>query len=237
MSSPLPHAKSEATRAAILRAATAAFAELGEAGARTDAIARAAGVNKALLHYHFGSKEELYAAVLDEHFSSLTSTVLARLNGPGSAGERLLRHFLAHFDHLAHSGTYAQLMGQEMMRFRTGQPSRINRMVQVCFGPIHRALTTVLEEGIASGELRQLSPSHAILSLTGANVFYFISAPFFREISGKDPRDPDMLARQRTHLLEFAAAALFADPGRCRALAARIRTEETGADALPGDQP
>ena len=48
------HPKGEdSRRASILRAAMAEFAEQGVAGARTDAIARAAGVNKALLHYYF----------------------------------------------------------------------------------------------------------------------------------------------------------------------------------------
>jgi hypothetical protein len=71
-----------------------------------------------------------------------------------------------------------------------------------------------------------------VLALTGVNVFYFISTPFFREISGKDPRDPELLARQRRVLLEFAATALFADPEGGRALARRIH-----ADLEPQPQP
>ncbi|HLX75931.1 MAG TPA: helix-turn-helix domain-containing protein, partial [Terriglobales bacterium] len=53
----------EQTRAAILKAAMAEFAQEGVAGARTDAIARAARVNKALLYYYFKDKEALYGAV------------------------------------------------------------------------------------------------------------------------------------------------------------------------------
>ena len=56
----------EESRAAILRAAAQEFAEHGIAGARTDAIARAARVNKALLYYYFKDKETLYGAVLDK---------------------------------------------------------------------------------------------------------------------------------------------------------------------------
>ena len=50
----------EESRAAILRAAVREFAEHGIAGARTDAIARAARVNKALLYYYFKDKETMY---------------------------------------------------------------------------------------------------------------------------------------------------------------------------------
>jgi AcrR family transcriptional regulator len=49
----------EESRAAILQAAIREFSREGVAGARTDAIARAAGVNKALLYYYFKDKEEL----------------------------------------------------------------------------------------------------------------------------------------------------------------------------------
>jgi AcrR family transcriptional regulator len=53
------------SRAAILQAAAHEFAEHGIAGARTDAIAKEAKVNKALLYYYFRDKETLYAAVLE----------------------------------------------------------------------------------------------------------------------------------------------------------------------------
>ena len=54
----------EQSRAAILKAAVREFAQEGVAGARTDAIAQSAGVNKALLYYYFKDKEALYDAVL-----------------------------------------------------------------------------------------------------------------------------------------------------------------------------
>lgn len=56
----------EETRREILRAAGAAFAASGFVGATTRAVAARAGVNVATLHYHFGSKEGLYRAVLGE---------------------------------------------------------------------------------------------------------------------------------------------------------------------------
>src|SRR3954452_20229679 len=57
--------RSAETRARILDAALSEFAANGLAGARTERIASAAGVNKALLYYYFDSKEKLYAAALE----------------------------------------------------------------------------------------------------------------------------------------------------------------------------
>jgi len=231
-----PAPKAEASREAILRAAVAAFAEQGEAGARTDAIARSAGVNKALLHYYFGTKEALYGAVLEQVFSALVQGFLERLRGPGTPGERLLRHFLAHFDRMAASGAFARLMGHELLRARAGQSTRLADIARICFHPLHEALCAVLEQGMAAGELRPVDPAVAVLSLTGGNVFYFMSAPVFREIAGRDPRDPERMARQRAGLLDFAASALFLDPEAGRRLALRILSESPQT-AARGERP
>ena len=72
----------EESRAAILQAAIAEFAEHGIAGARTDAIAHVARVNKALLYYYFKDKDALYEAVLREALSNYRDlATLARAKG------------------------------------------------------------------------------------------------------------------------------------------------------------
>src|SRR3977135_3866144 len=71
----------EKTRAAILKAALEEFAHEGVAGARTDEIARSAGVNKALIYYYFKDKEGLYAAALEQVFSGLHERVATVLQG------------------------------------------------------------------------------------------------------------------------------------------------------------
>jgi TetR/AcrR family transcriptional regulator len=178
-----------------------------------DAIARAAGVNKALLHYYFGSKEGLHAAVLDEVFGLVRDRALAILDGPGDPGERLLGYFLTHFDRLAQGDT-ARLMAYEMMRARVGLSSNLPRLARNLFGPIHQTLRRVYGQGAAAGELRPGDPSQVFLALIGMNVFYFISAPMYREITGADPREASALARQRIDMVGFAAGLLFADPRR-----------------------
>ena len=79
----------EKSRAAILKAAVREFAREGVAGARTDAIARSAGVNKALLYYYFKDKEALYQAVLDEVFSGVRAAIQNALSQDLPPRERL----------------------------------------------------------------------------------------------------------------------------------------------------
>ena len=77
-----PRTRSLDTRAAILAAAEEVFAKAGLDGARIDAIAAAAGVNKALLYYYFKSKDGLYEAVIDDQFREFNRQALAVLEAP-----------------------------------------------------------------------------------------------------------------------------------------------------------
>jgi len=67
----------EHTRRSILDSARREFAAFGFAGGRTDAIAAAAGVNKRMLYHYFGSKEQLYAAVLTARLGAYVDAPLA----------------------------------------------------------------------------------------------------------------------------------------------------------------
>ena len=77
--------ESNEARRSILRAAGRSFAKSGLAGARTDAIAADAGVNKALLYYYFKSKEDIFKAVIEEYFAEFNRLALETLNAPGRA--------------------------------------------------------------------------------------------------------------------------------------------------------
>lgn len=71
------------TRERILRAARREFVAKGFAGARVDAIARAASVNKRMLYHYFGDKKGLYVAVLRESIATNLDLVAAAPADPG----------------------------------------------------------------------------------------------------------------------------------------------------------
>src|SRR6516165_2709831 len=119
-------ARSAHTRAAILAAAERLFARDGLAGARTDAIAAEAGVNKALLYYYFKSKESLYEAVIEEHLREFNEQALAILQDPGPPQALLLRYVELHFDFMSRRRRHAPLFQQLMMK-GGGPPERLFR--------------------------------------------------------------------------------------------------------------
>lgn len=94
----------------LLAAARHEFARHGLTGARTDAIARRAGVNKQLLHYYFSSKTRLYHATLEAAAAEL-SAALAKIPLVGlTAVERLRRLLRSQFDLLAERDELTRLL-------------------------------------------------------------------------------------------------------------------------------
>lgn len=86
------------TRAQILDAARAAFAEYGFERATIREIARRAEVDPALVHHYFGSKDHLLIAAVDAPIDP--ATLIPHIVGPGidGLGERLVRAFLSVWD-------------------------------------------------------------------------------------------------------------------------------------------
>ena len=199
----------EESRAAILRAAAKEFAELGIAGARTDAIARAAHVNKALLYYYFTDKETLYGAVLDNAFSGMKEKVFQVLDSDLPPREKIMAYVGAYFDFIASNQIYPKLMQREMMRAREGQSEHIDRLVKTYFQPIYGRVGELLHKGIAEGAFRKVDPAHFVPSMVAMIVFYFSSAPVMQRIVHFNPLTPERIAERRAAVLDFISAALF----------------------------
>lgn len=83
------------TREAILAAARTEFAARGYAKASIRGIARVAGVDPALVHHHFGTKENLFRAALEFAFAPALEAREILGPGPEGVGERLVRTFLS----------------------------------------------------------------------------------------------------------------------------------------------
>ncbi len=226
----------EASRDAILRAALAEFAQEGLAGARMDAIAASAGVNKALLYYYFHDKDSLYGAVLDRFFIRLSERVMSELDSAAPLGERLLRYTCAHFDCVAESPHYARLFQGELMSAGRGGSSHVIRIAERYIRPIAMRVSELLQRGTESGEFRDVDPVQFAPSIAAINVHYFVIAPVTRALFNRDPYAPEAIRQRRAAVLDFVAAALFNDREagvRLAADIARQKSEEHKPDPVP----
>lgn len=222
---------SEASRSTILAAALAEFAGHGLAGARMEAIASAARVNKALLYYYFRSKDELYAAVLNEFFQRLQARIGRALDTRASAGERVLLYGRAHFDSVSESRHYARLFQGEMSAGREDS-AHLAHIVEHYIRPISVRVLAVLRDGIATGEFRGIDPAQFAPTMAAIIVSYFVS-PVVRRLRAEDPYAPEAIRQRRAAVLDFIAAALFVDRAAGLKLAAEVaaRPVEQAASA------
>ena len=192
----------------ILRAAERIYAQNGLAGARTEAIAEAAGVNKALLYYHFKSKEDLYHAVVGSQLQEFQQRAHELLSATGPAGPILLRYVSYHFDFIGTHPNYPRIFQRMMME----GDRALERTIRQHSIPLKDLLFKLLERGIESGEFRRVDMGHAIVSIAGLTVHYFNIAPAFRLITGQDPYSKANLAKRKAEVLKFIRYALFCDP-------------------------
>ncbi|HEY3707255.1 MAG TPA: TetR/AcrR family transcriptional regulator [Terracidiphilus sp.] len=217
--------RSAETRTRILEAALGEFAAHGLAGARTEQIATAAGVNKALLYYYFESKEKLYLAALELSAERIRDSSLAVFLSSGSAGERIVRTALNHFDRIIGQQEFQSMMQQEMIRLHKGESSGISIVIKRVFAPMLSMYQALVREGIASGELIDVDWMQMHLSTLGANVFYFMSAPIWRKVMPVDPLDPDVLKKRRQEVVHFLGQAIFTDRQHGAEVAKRVLAE------------
>lgn len=131
----------ERTRTRILSAARREFAAKGIAGARVDAIARRAGVNKRMLYHYFGSKDGLFAAVLQHTLNERLAHVPGE--SPDAAGR--LRGRSAFY---AGSGEYVRLLMWEALEHPAIEPAERPERVTA-----YERLRTRVEADQAAGSL------------------------------------------------------------------------------------
>src|ERR1700676_2393298 len=230
-----PSERSAETRQRILDAALREFAANGLAGARTEAIAAAAGVNKALLYYYFDSKEKLYVAALEMIAARVRDTTMAVFLREGSPGERVLRTALNHFDRILAQQEFQSLMQQEMIRLHKGEPGVMPILGKKVFEPALIRYRSMVREGIASGELIDTDWMQIQLSSLGANVLYFLSAPVLRLVLGEEPMKKETIAPRRKAIVDFLGQAIFQNRQHGAELAARVFAD-TPMPEIDGDQ-
>ena len=201
----------EQSRAAILRAAIREFAQEGMAGARTDAIAKAARVNKALLYYYYEDKETLYGAALDYAFEQMGGHLMEVLERDLPPTEKVLTYVGTYFDYIASHGFNRNLIQMEMLRSGHGSP-HLQRIAKQYFQPLYVNLIRVIREGVARGEFRAIDPQQFVPSMVALVVFYFISAPMMKSVSGVDPLSPEKIVERRAAVLDFISAVLLQRP-------------------------
>ena len=184
------------TRERILTAADHVFGEVGFDAATTRQIAELSGVNKALLHYHFAGKGDLFRAVLDSYYERL-ETVLARaLVSDGTPRDRFARVLDAYLDFLGDNLRFSRMVQREASG-GAHLARVVEHMVPVFRGAIDMLAAAYPRTAARDGEL---SGPQLLVSFYGMVISYFTYSPVLEGLIDDDPLAPHNLELRRRHL-------------------------------------
>jgi TetR/AcrR family transcriptional regulator len=178
-------------RTAILRAALEVFSSYGFDGASTSAIARAANVTQPLVHYHFGTKEQLWEATVETLFAPM-----------GAAFEDIDRD-LRDADPL----TRLRALFRRYVRFAGENPAatrlmhniesvgsdELERVYERYLRPIQDRLSDAVRDAQDAGMVKKLPPQEVLIILVGAAGHVFGRAAVYRQQSGVDVLSRDYI--------------------------------------------
>jgi AcrR family transcriptional regulator len=156
--------KSPATRQCILEAAQRHFASGGYHGASIRDIVHTCGVSNAALYYHFGSKQNLYFEVLGEYIAAVVAQLQVADPGEGTCRSRLSRVALTYAQIILESQNVLQTLLRDVAQF---DQDEIARLIPDLGRQIPAAFASILEDGIAAGELRAVHTRRAGMLMLG----------------------------------------------------------------------
>jgi TetR/AcrR family transcriptional regulator len=169
----------EATRQALLRAAAELFSERGFDGVPIEEVAARAGVNKALISYHFRGKRGLYVAILESGFAAMRSRLEA-IEARAPSAREALRSFLDAFAAVTREQPgFPTLFLREVLA--TGiEPAVLPHLLEII--GVSRRLA---ERGAREGLFRRIDPLLLHFGLVGALVFFFATEPARRRAAAE----------------------------------------------------
>ena len=191
----------ERTRATILSAATQEFTANGLTGARVDAIAKRAGVNKRMIYHYFGGKEGLYLAVLETTYEAIrvAEMDLHLTDRDPADGMRELvlftwRYFLAHPEFLS-------LLGTENLHKAAylQQSKRIREL----HSPLIGMISSLLERGEKARIFRAgVDPVELYVTIAALGFFYLSNRHTLSTIFARDLSAPKSIAARGEHIVD-----------------------------------
>jgi TetR/AcrR family transcriptional regulator len=164
------------TESRIFDAALGVFAQKGRDGARMQDIADRAGINRALLHYYFRSKDQLYQACFSHLFEQFVQSYQAFLPTDGTFGDTLKAFIHNYIDYVASHLDMARLVLNENLSGGTLLGEHLQRAFATKGSPQQRMEQAILR-AVEAGEIAPVDPRQLILTVISSCIFVFLMAP------------------------------------------------------------
>ncbi|TFH00674.1 MAG: TetR/AcrR family transcriptional regulator [Calditrichales bacterium] len=165
----------------IILAASDVFTVKGKGGARMQEIADRAGINKALLHYYFRSKDKLFRIVFEREFQSMLNDLFGALNMDAPFDQFLQIFIRTYIKNIA--------VRKNILRFILWEMQSNTQNIAEHFldafqskGFTSNPIILRIDQAVTNDEIKPVDPKQFVLSLIGMCIFPFVAAPIVEKI-------------------------------------------------------
>jgi TetR/AcrR family transcriptional regulator len=201
---------------------------VGYDAATTREIAEQSGVNKALIHYHFGSKEALLETILERYYLQLTSVLGDAVQGGGRFRERTRKLIDAYADFLDEHRNFTRTV------LREASGGRHVERVRGFMVPIFKMGMDFVHDEFPHTRSGDFAAEQLLVSFYGMIISYFTYRDVLGFLTGKDPMSKKELERRKKHLyrmLDIVEEALIADERRASGAGSRKKEARGGSSS------
>jgi TetR/AcrR family transcriptional regulator len=190
----------------ILEAAKVVFIKKGFDGARMQDIADEAKINKALVHYYYRSKEELFAKIFDIISSQLLPNIEEITIIEMPILDKIERFIHSYIEFVSNNPEVPLFILSEINK----NPERLASILKTTenFPKIQQFAFQVMLE-MQLGKLKQVNTIHLMLNILSLCIFPFIARPMVQNVLNLKPEEFDFILKQRKQeVTQFVLAAL-----------------------------
>ncbi len=194
------------TEQKILDAARKVFTQHGFAAARMDDIATEAGINRALLHYYFRSKQKLFDVIFEENLTRFYRSFIEILSAPLDLESKISNLISAEIDML--------LENRDLPLFIISEASRnpemmVEKMTHLPVKQFVMQFSHVIHEEINKGNIKPINPIHILMHIMSLCIFPFVGRPVFTAITGTTSEQFNLLMEDRKKIITESVIQLF----------------------------
>ncbi|HRI24306.1 MAG TPA: TetR/AcrR family transcriptional regulator [Ferruginibacter sp.] len=194
------------TEQLILQAARKVFIQKGLAGARMQDIADQAGVNKALLHYYFTSKDKLFNLVFEQEFGNFFSSLAQVIASDLPLFEKIEKVVIIDIERLGQFPGLPMFVLNEVSR----NPDVIlRRLKNIPVEQVLGILQKQINAEVKKGTIRKIEAGQLLVNIQSLCVFPYLAKPMVRGLMKMDEKAyREMIDKRKTEVAQFIISAI-----------------------------
>ncbi|HKI89107.1 MAG TPA: TetR/AcrR family transcriptional regulator [Draconibacterium sp.] len=192
--------KKDNTEEKILNAAQTVFIHKGMDGARMQEIADEAGINKALLHYYFRTKQKLFDAIFKKVFSQVLPNIMEMVHSELPIEKKLGIFIEKYIDMLLKNPFLPTFILKEMNR----EPDFLASVLKKS-GVKPREIFSMFEKEMQAGNIRKMDPRDLLVNILGLSIFPIAAKPLLKIMLFENNRKAynEFISRRKKTVTEF----------------------------------